>query len=52
MSTGMVATREAPNRCCQSTVYWPMNESSRTVSGMDELLVVRVSRKNSAHRGE
>jgi len=43
MNTGMVATRDAPNRCCQSTVYWPMNESSRTVSGMVELLVVRVS---------
>jgi cytochrome P450 len=33
MNTGMVATTDAPNRCCQSTVYWPMNESSRTVSG-------------------
>ena len=33
MNTGMVATTEAPNRCCQSTVYWPMNESRRTVSG-------------------
>src|SRR5262249_18994534 len=32
-NTGMVATTEAPNRCCQSTGYWPMNESSRTVSG-------------------
>ena len=33
MNTGMVATSDAPKRCCQSTVYWPMNESSRTVSG-------------------
>ena len=33
MNTGIVATTEAPNRCCQSTVYWPMNESRRTVSG-------------------
>jgi hypothetical protein len=52
MNTGMVATRDAPNRCCQPTVYRPMNESSRTVSGMVELSVVRVSRENSAHRGE
>ena len=29
MITGIVATTEAPNRCCQSTVYCPMNESSR-----------------------
>ena len=39
----MVATTDAPNRCCQSTVYCPMNESSRTVSGVALLLVVRVS---------
>jgi hypothetical protein len=43
MSTGMVATRDTPNRCCQSTVCWPMNESSRTVSGMAELIVTKVS---------
>jgi hypothetical protein len=39
----MVATMDAPDWCCRSTVYRPMNESSRTVSGMVELLVVRVS---------
>ena len=39
----MVATRDAPNRCGQPAVYRPMNVSSRTVSGMVALLVVRVS---------
>ena len=30
---GIVAITDAPNGCCQSVRYCPMDESSRTVSG-------------------